>query len=99
MTNRLKDKNSIAVIGMNSQTTPTLKTLISLLKRKPNFSEERTVIVPLTTVKSVEVGFIVRPIALPLIQIAIRRILLFTSLLKAKRGCAMNGTDRSYTTG
>jgi hypothetical protein len=84
---------------MNSRTTPTLRTLINRLERKPNFSEKRTVTVPLTTVKSVEVGFIKKLIALPLIQIATRRILLFTSLLKAKRGCAMNGTDRSYTTG
>jgi hypothetical protein len=73
--------------------------LISLLEKRLNFSERKTGTVPLPTVKSVEVGFIKRPIALLLIRIATRRIFLFTSLLKAKRGCAMNGTDRSYTTG
>jgi hypothetical protein len=84
---------------MINLSSPTLRTLISLLERKPNFSEEKTGTVPLPTVISVEVGNIKKPIALLLIRIATRRILLFTSLLKAKRGCAMNGTDRSYTTG
>jgi hypothetical protein len=79
--------------------SPTLRTLISLLERKPSFNEEKTVTVPLPTVTSVEVGFIRKLIALQPIRIATRRILLFTSLSKAKRGCAMNGTDRSYTVG
>jgi hypothetical protein len=64
-----------------------------------NLTEKRAVTVPLTIVISVAVGSIKELIVPQRTQIVIRKTYLFTSLIKAKRGCAMNDTDRSYTVG
>jgi hypothetical protein len=95
----LSDRKTITETVLINLNNHLLETTISLPKGGPSLKERKTVIAPLTTVTSVAVGFIKKPIVPQPTQIAIRKIHLFTSLAKAKRGCAMNGTDRSYTVG
>jgi hypothetical protein len=74
-----------------------LKKPIKHPKGRLSLIERKTITVPLATATSVAAGSIKELIVLQPTRIAIRKTHLFTSLIKAKRGCVMNGTDRSYT--